>query len=43
MDVNPRPETVLPADADLVLIGDASSENEFLTRYRPRLAAKTPS
>ena len=36
MDVAPEPATVLPADADLVLIGDAAAEREFLDGYRRR-------
>jgi voltage-gated potassium channel len=43
MDVNPRPEAVLPADADLVLIGDAAAEDDFLTRYRRGPARSVPS
>jgi voltage-gated potassium channel len=31
---NPLADEVLPADADLVLIGDGASEHRFLTRYR---------
>jgi len=31
---NPPAEAVLPAGADLVLIGDSASEHRFLTRYR---------
>lgn len=33
-EVNPPSDAVLPADADLVLIGDSASEHRFLTRYR---------
>lgn len=33
---NPRPDTVLPAAADLILIGDAESEHRFLSRYSPK-------
>lgn len=31
---NPPADDPLPADADLVLIGDSASEHRFLTRYR---------
>ncbi len=34
--VNPPADTMLPAGADLVLIGDSASEDRFLTRYRTR-------
>jgi Trk K+ transport system NAD-binding subunit len=34
MQVNPAAETVLPAEADLVLMGAAGSEQDFLARYR---------
>jgi Trk K+ transport system NAD-binding subunit len=33
MDVNPDADTVLPADADLVLVGDAAAEHAYLTTY----------
>jgi K+/H+ antiporter YhaU regulatory subunit KhtT len=32
---NPDARAVLPAGADLVLIGDGESEDRFLRRYRP--------
>lgn len=35
MTVNPGPEMVLPADADMVLIGSVEGEERFLERYRP--------
>ena len=38
--VNPDATVPLPAEADLVLIGDGTSEDRFLSRYRPPVAGR---
>lgn len=43
MESNPDPSVPLPADGDLLIIGDAEAEQRFLTRYRTRQRLATPS